>query len=125
MAAKDSFQVVKLQRPARATVCSHSPGGHGRQQFAFVHEPSAAVPQLNPAKAVDSSLQGRVFTACELRQALSIVFRRHFYRMNLGPNLDEVPGVNTQLPRFILEPIRQQSAGRRKTLNASGLRGTL
>ena len=28
---KGSFQAVKLQRPPRAAVCSHSPEGHSRQ----------------------------------------------------------------------------------------------
>jgi hypothetical protein len=30
---KGSFQAVKLQRPVRATVCSHSTKGHGRCAF--------------------------------------------------------------------------------------------
>jgi hypothetical protein len=31
--SKGSFQAVKLQRPARATVCSRSRSGHGRHAF--------------------------------------------------------------------------------------------
>jgi hypothetical protein len=30
---KGSFQAVKLQRPVRTTVCSHSTKGHGRRAF--------------------------------------------------------------------------------------------
>ena len=35
---KGSFQAVKLQRPARATVCSHSTKGHGRHAFNLIED---------------------------------------------------------------------------------------
>jgi hypothetical protein len=35
LAARAASKSVKLQRPARATVCSHSGKGHGRQRLSI------------------------------------------------------------------------------------------
>jgi hypothetical protein len=43
LAAKGSFQAVKLQRPARTTVCSHSNNGHAATRpIKSKHDPNDA-----------------------------------------------------------------------------------
>ena len=50
MAAKDGFRTVKLQRPIRATVCSHSSVGHGRhverRSYSYQSDPKSSIDWL-------------------------------------------------------------------------------
>ena len=50
LATRDGFQAVKLQSPTRATVCSHSKKGRGRQLFYASHQGTQGPAQRESGK---------------------------------------------------------------------------